>query len=110
MTGDLPSILDDMADYYTAMDQTKKQMKSAMIYPIIVLIIAFGVLVFMLTYLVPQFSSLFEANGATMPALTLAVIGLSDFIKNQWVLLLIIITTDFRNIILLGILFIYNLF
>ena len=91
MTGDLPSILDDMAEYYTSMDQTRKQMKSAMTYPVVVLCIAIAVLIFMLTYLVPQFSSLFEANGATMPALTLAVIGLSDFIKNQWVLLLIII-------------------
>ena len=51
MTGDLPSILDDMSEYYTSMDQTKKQMKSAMIYPVVVLIIAFGVLIFMLTYL-----------------------------------------------------------
>ena len=32
MTGDLPSILDDMAEYYTSMDQTRKQMKSAMTY------------------------------------------------------------------------------
>ena len=91
MTGDLPSILDDMAEYYTSMDQTRKQMKSAMTYPVVVLCIAIAVLIFMLTYLVPQFSSLFEANGATMPALTLAVIAVSDFIKNQWVLLLIII-------------------
>ena len=60
MTGDLPSILDDMSDYYTAIDQTKKQMKSAMTYPLIVLTIAFGVLIFMLTYLVPQFTSMWK--------------------------------------------------
>ncbi len=36
MTGDLPSILDDMAEYYTSIDETKKQMKSAMTYPVIV--------------------------------------------------------------------------
>ena len=64
MTGDLPSILDDMAEYYTSMDQTRKQMKSAMTYPIVVLTIAFGVLIFMLTYLVPQFTSMFKDNGA----------------------------------------------
>ena len=76
MTGDLPTILDDMADYYTSMDQTKKQMKSAMIYPVVVLVIAFGVLIFMLTYLVPQFSAMFADNGAELPALT-------KFILNQ---------------------------
>ena len=91
MTGDLPSILDDMADCYTSMDQTKKQMKSAMTYPLVVLTIAIGVLIFMLTYLVPQFSSLFADNGATMPALTLAILATSNFIKTKWWLLLIII-------------------
>ena len=60
MTGDLPSILDDMSEYYTSMEQTRKQMKSAMTYPLVVLTIALGVLIFMLTYLVPQFTSLFE--------------------------------------------------
>lgn len=91
MTGDLPSILDDMSEYYTSMDQTHKQMKSAMTYPLVVLTIAFGVLIFMLTYLVPQFSSLFEDNGAELPALTLAIVGISDFVKEKWYILLIAI-------------------
>lgn len=89
MTGDLPSILDDMAEYYTSMDQTRKQMKSAMTYPVVVLLIAFGVLIFMLTYLVPQFNSLFESNGAKLPALTLAVMAVSEFIQNYWLYLII---------------------
>ena len=89
MTGDLPSILDDMAEYYTSMDQTRKQMKSAMTYPIVVLLIAFGVLIFMLTYLVPQFTAMFEDNGATLPALTQTIINISSFIRNYWYLLLI---------------------
>ena len=89
MTGDLPSILDDMAEYYTSMDQTKKQMKSAMTYPIVVLTIAFGVLIFMLTYLVPQFSSMFEENGAELPALTQAILATSKFIQTKWYILLI---------------------
>ena len=88
MTGDLPSILDDMADYYTSMDQTRKQMKSAMTYPVVVLLIAFGVLIFMLTYLVPQFSAMFEDNGAELPALTKAILATSDFVKNNWYFLL----------------------
>ena len=88
MTGDLPSILDDMAEYYTSMDQTRKQMKSAMTYPVVVLTIAFGVLIFMLTYLVPQFSSLFADNGAELPTLTKTILNLSNFIKENWYFLL----------------------
>ena len=89
MTGDLPSILDDMAEYYTSMNQTRKQMKSAMTYPIVVLTIALGVLVFMLVYLVPQFASMFESNDAKLPAITLIVLGVSDFIQNYYIYLII---------------------
>ncbi len=89
MTGDLPTILDDMADYYTSIDQTRKQMKSAMTYPVVVLTIAIGVLIFMLTYLVPQFASMFADNNAKLPALTLAILAVSDFLKEKWYLLLL---------------------
>ncbi len=89
MTGDLPSILDDMAEYYTSMNQTRKQMKSAMTYPIVVLTIALGVLVFMLVYLVPQFASMFEQNDAKLPAITLIVLGVSSFIQNYYIYLIV---------------------
>ena len=91
MTGDLPSILDDMAEYYTSMDQTRKQMKSAMTYPIVVLTIAFGVLIFMLTYLVPQFTSMFKDNGAELPMLTKIIIGTSNFLASKWWLLILVV-------------------
>lgn len=89
MTGDLPSILDDMSEYYTSMERTKKQMKSAMTYPVVVLTLAFGVLIFMLVYLVPQFSGMYADNDATMPALTLAILGISDFIQANWLILIL---------------------
>ena len=89
MTGGLPSILDDMSEYYTSMERTKKQMKSAMTYPIVVLTIAFGVLIFMLVYLVPQFSGMYADNDATMPALTLAILSISDFIQANWIILIL---------------------
>ncbi len=88
MTGDLPTILDDMSEYYTSMEQTRKQMKSAMTYPLVVLTLAFGVLIFMLTYLVPQFSGMFADNDATLPGLTLAILGISDFLKANYIILI----------------------
>ena len=90
MTGDLPTILDDMAEYYTSMDQTRKQMKSAMIYPVVVLTIAVGVLIFMLTYLVPQFTSMFEDQGAELPLITKMVLAVSKFIKSKYIILIAI--------------------
>lgn len=103
MTGDLPSILDDMAEYYTSMDQTRKQMKSAMIYPAVVLTLAFGVLIFMLTYLVPQFSSMFEDNGSELPALTQTILNLSGFVKQNYLILLIVVL-----VLVVGFIFCYK--
>ncbi len=91
MTGDLPAILDDMSEYYTSMDQTRKQMKSAMTYPVVVLVIAFGVLIFMLTYLVPQFATMFQENDAEMPALTNAILAISAFVKTKWYLIILVV-------------------
>jgi len=91
MTGDLPTILDDMAEYYTSMDQTRKQMKSAMTYPVVVLSLATGVLIFMLTYLVPQFTAMFEEQGAELPALTQTIVNVSNFLREKWYVLLIVV-------------------
>lgn len=93
MTGDLPSILDDMADYYTTMDKNRRAMISAMTYPSIVLILAFVVVVFMLMYIVPSFVSMYESQEAELPFITLAVINASNFLKANylWVLLCVVV-------------------
>lgn len=94
MTGDLPTVLDDMADYYTSIDQTKRQMITALTYPTVVLLMAIGVTIFMLVYLVPQFVSLFESQDATLPAITLFIVDASEFMKANyvWIIIAIIFT------------------
>lgn len=89
MTGDLSSILDDMAEYYTSMNKTRKQMISALTYPTVILILAICVLIFMLIYIVPSFVNMFESQDATLPWITLFVMSASDFIRYNilWILL-----------------------
>jgi type II secretory pathway component PulF len=53
MTGDLSTVLDDMAEYYTSIDRTRKQVVSAMTYPIIIFIFAIAVTTFILLYIIP---------------------------------------------------------
>ena len=91
MTGDLTSILDDMAEYYESMEQVRKEMKSAMTYPAFVVVLAIGVLVFMLIYLVPQFVTLYEGQGASLPAITLFIINSSNFLKNNYIMIIVVI-------------------
>ncbi len=89
LTGDLTTVLDDMADYYTSKEETRKQMVSAMTYPVVVLVIAFGVVIFILTGIVPKFVDMYDANDASMPAITLAVMAISNFLTKQYIWLLL---------------------
>ncbi|MEG0826345.1 MAG: type II secretion system F family protein [Bacilli bacterium] len=84
MTGELPESLDDMADYYTETDKTKKQMVTAMMYPLIVLIVATAVIVFVLMYVVPQFTEIYSSmDNSKVPDFTLFVMSISAFLKKN---------------------------
>lgn len=91
-TGDLESTLDDMANYYTEMETTRKQMISAMTYPTIVIIFAIVVVCFIILYVVPQFEEIYASNGVTVTGLTAIVLAISKFLKSDaWMLLLAVI-------------------
>ena len=95
MTGNLPETLDDMVNYYTESETTRKQMKSAMTYPIIVTIFAIIVVTFILIWVVPQFVDIYNDLGSEIPTITKIVINISDFLKNYliYILLGIIVLT-----------------
>ncbi|MBS7020696.1 MAG: type II secretion system F family protein [Firmicutes bacterium] len=90
MTGELPEVLDDMAEYYTEIDRTRKQMITAMMYPAIVFILSVGVFTFMLLYIIPKFVEIYESMDASkIPGITLAIMAMSDFLKSYFVFILI---------------------
>lgn len=89
MTGNLPETLDDMVDYYTESESTKKQMKSAMMYPAVVTVFAVVVVTFILMWVVPQFVDIYADLGSDIPAITKFVIGISDFLKNYLIYILL---------------------
>ena len=60
-----------------------------MTYPVVVLAAALAVVSFMVTFVVPRYAGLFSQLDAQLPASTLFVLGLSDFVRNQWYLLLL---------------------
>ncbi len=89
MTGNLPETLDDMVDYYTESESTKRQMKSAMMYPAVVSIFAVVVVTFILMWVVPQFVDIYADLGSDIPAITKFVIKISDFLKNYLIYILL---------------------
>lgn len=87
-SGTLVETLDDMAKYYTEVDETKKQMKSAMTYPAIVSFFAISVMVFILVYIIPKFVEIYNQNDIRVSGITLFVIRTGEFLKNNIFLIL----------------------
>ncbi len=90
-TGSLETAFERMALQFEKEAKLKAIIKKATIYPIIVLIVAVGVIVAMMTFVIPNFMSMFEDMDVEMPAMTKAVIAMSDFFVAYWWLLAIIV-------------------
>jgi len=82
-TGELEETLDEMAEYYTEMHATRKQMISAMTYPSIITIFSMGVVVFIILYIIPKFTGIYDQLGAEIGGITKVVINISDFLQEN---------------------------
>ena len=87
LTGDLPETLDDMADYYREIEKTRKQMMSALTYPLVVLFFAIAVLVYIMVLVVPEFVDIYGSLGTTLPPITVAILNVSNFLKKNLLML-----------------------
>ena len=83
-SGSLEISMERMAIQFEKSAKTQALVKKAMIYPIVVACVAVGVVVVMLVFVIPRYTDMFEELDAELPAITLAVVGLSNFIKNYW--------------------------
>ena len=105
MTGDLSGTLDEMADYYTEIEKTRKQMISAMVYPAVILVLAIAAIIFIVVTVVPQFIEMFRSNNAKLPGITLFIINASNFLTQKWyiiaiilIIVLIVYRTLYKNV------------
>ena len=90
MTGQLPEVLDDMGDYFTEMDNTKKQMTTVMMYPAIILVIATIVIGFIMIFVIPRFVEIYDSlDSSQIPAFTLWIVSVSEFLQTSWYLVII---------------------
>ncbi len=92
-SGTLISVLNEAADEFKLEDDLHRKIRGAMTYPIVMAIVGIGVVAFMLTYVVPKISELFEDMHQSLPLPTRMLIAMSDFISNfgLWILLAILI-------------------
>jgi len=102
MTGELPEALDDMEKYYTEADKTRRQMITAMMYPTIVFVIATAVIIFVLMFVVPQFTDIYSTmEGVEVPAFTQMVMNVSNYIKANIFKILLIIAAIITVLVIL---------
>ena len=84
-TGDiLETLLDRLATYQEKTMAIKNKIKSALIYPVAVLVVAFVVLTIIMIFVIPAFEDVFKSFGADLPAPTLLVIAMSKFFVSYW--------------------------
>lgn len=90
-TGHLDAVLERLADYAEKRQSLQQKLSVAMIYPIILVVMSFAIIVAMLAYVVPRVVAVFENIGEELPALTRGLIWLSDFLLEWWMLLAAIV-------------------
>jgi len=85
--GILDSLLDRLATYMEKTEAIKSKIKSALMYPISVLIVAFGVITVIMLWVIPSFKQVFSSFGGELPAPTLMVIAMSELFIQYWYLI-----------------------
>lgn len=90
-SGSLETSFQRMAEQFEKDNKTQSMIKQAMIYPIVLLVVVAGVVVLMLTYIIPQFKETLEGAGTTLPAITILVMNMSNAMIHYWWLILGII-------------------
>ncbi len=90
-SGSLESAMSRLAEYLERSAELKETIKSALIYPSILLVVAGMSLILLLVFVVPQFSTLFEDMGASLPTPTRIVIAVGDLFRGYWWALLAIV-------------------
>ena len=83
-TGKLGLVLSRLADYIEQRNALKQKIVLAFTYPAIVTLIAFGIVTFLLSYVVPQVVNVFASTKQALPFLTIAMMALSGFVRNWW--------------------------
>ncbi len=85
-TGSLGAMLDRVAKYLRKELETRSKVRAAMAYPGIMMAMAVGVTIFLLTYILPKFIPMFKAKAAQLPKATIVMMHLSDMLLQQWYL------------------------
>ncbi|OIP64111.1 MAG: type II secretion system protein GspF [Nitrospirae bacterium CG_4_9_14_3_um_filter_53_35] len=97
-SGSLEIVLLRLADFLEQQVMTKRKIQSALIYPAVIVSIAFCILLFLMTYVVPSVTKIFSDMKQTLPIPTAVLIAISSFIRSYWWLFLLLFAAAFTGI------------
>jgi type IV pilus assembly protein PilC len=97
--GVLDLVLSRLAEFQEKAQKVKNKVAAALVYPVIVLLLAVAILTFLLIFIVPKFETIFHdmLGDKPLPAITLFVIGVSDFMQKHWAVLLGVVVIAFAG-------------
>lgn len=101
MTGNLDDTLDRMATYFEKQHSLKKKIQSTLAYPIILIMLIIAVVIFLMVYIIPQFTDIYDSIGGELPTITLIVLSISELMQTLWWLILIIVALAVMTFIFL---------
>ena len=100
-TGKLSEMLDTVASYLRGRLETKQKVRAALAYPSIMAVLAVGVTIFLLTFILPKFEPLFSRKGVKLPRPTVIMMAASDLLTDYWpawiVLAVVLLITYFAG-------------
>ncbi|MBQ1793021.1 MAG: type II secretion system F family protein [Peptostreptococcaceae bacterium] len=99
MSGNIDEIFYSLSNYYKKEHEFKQKLKSAMLYPVLLMAVTFFVILFMIVYVVPKFELIFSGNNINIPLTTKILIESSRFIRTYLIELILVIVIF--NILLL---------
>ena len=88
-SGKMVEVLTNMASFFSAQTKVKKQVKGAMIYPSVILVVAILIIAFLLVSVVPQITQIFEDTDQELPQITQVVVSTSNFLIANYIYILI---------------------
>lgn len=101
-SGSLDIALERMAVQFEKATKIKSLVKKAMVYPIVVAVVAVAVVLLMLIWVIPGYASMFEELDTELPGITLAMMACSDFIRTKWFILVPIVAAIVVGLKLFG--------
>jgi len=88
-SGHLDRVLERLADYTESREEIRQKVMGALLYPIVLTVLCSGIVMLLLTYVVPKVVGVFQSSNAQLPMMTRVLIGVSGFFRSYGVVLLI---------------------